>query len=87
MLIEKISNANVRCVTCGSPEEATCTFWMEPGAGFFGVAAGLREVTGSGDGWRGRGSTSFTGCWWHTHTHIRLSNKKNEDWKFRNAKG
>lgn len=47
-----------------SPDEATCTCWMEPGVCFFEATAGVREgeVTGSGKGWRGRGSTSFTGC-------------------------
>lgn len=59
-------------VVCRSPDEATCTCWMEPAVCLFGDAAGVREedVTGHREGWRGRGSTSFTGFWGHTYAHV-----------------
>ena len=46
---------------------------MEPAVCLFEDAAGVREedITGSGEGWRGRGRTSFTGFRGHTHAHIR----------------
>lgn len=64
--ITRVSN---RSVVCRSPDEATCTCWMEPEECLFEDAAGVSEedVTGSDEGWRGRGSTSFTGFWGDTH--------------------